>query len=258
MSDRQQRSSNIRSTSERTTRNRGIQKLKDEFFSLAAHEIRTPITVIKAQAQLAQRFYTQGKLHGELMERTLRTFVHESDRLARLCTDLLDIARLDSGCFEVHASDFDLIELLRELISKVASRSDLHRIELDAFGPLTVRADRERSQQVFINILNNAIRYSPRGGEVRVTVRAGARGLVTVAVSDQGQGIPASKLKDIFRRYNQGQQSGLRGPSGLGLGLYLCREALRHMGGNIRVKSAGAGQGSEFTFSLPMGSSNNE
>ncbi|MBI3555086.1 MAG: HAMP domain-containing histidine kinase [Deltaproteobacteria bacterium] len=258
MSDRQQRSSNIRSTSARTTRNRGIQKLKDEFFSLAAHEIRTPITVIKAQAQLAERFYAQGKLHGELMERTLRTFVHESDRLARLCTDLLDVARLDSGCFEVHASRFDLVEMLRELIAKADSRCDIHRIDLDAPSPVEVWADRGRCQQVFSNLLNNAIRYSPRGGNVTVTVRSGEGGRATVAVRDQGVGISRDRLKNIFRRYDQGQQTGLRGPNGLGLGLYLCREALRHMGGNIRVKSAGAGLGSEFTFSLPMGSTGDE
>lgn len=245
----------MRSASDLRRHSRGLRQLKDEFFSLAAHEIRTPITVIKAQAQLAERFYAQGKLQGDLIEKTLRIFVQESDRLARLCNDLLDIARLDSGCFEVHLTTFDLVSLVREAIEKHSSRIEAHRFELNVSsdipsGAAFVIGDRERVQQIMNNLINNAIRYSPGGGTIRITLERVSE-MVKVRVCDEGLGIPADKMKDIFKRYSQAHQSGLRGPAGLGLGLYLCCEALRRMGGEIHVQSEGAGKGAEFAYTLP-------
>lgn len=234
---------------------RQLRKLKDEFFSLAAHEIRTPITVIKAQAQLAERFHAQGRLQGELMEKTLRTFVQESDRLARLCNDLLDIARLDSDCFELHMSEFELGGVLNETLNRYRTQNPSHIFIFDHSATSSVQvvyADRERVAQIFSNLLNNSVRFSPNGGTIEVQLRCKSDA-VLVSVRDQGVGISPDKLKNIFKRYYQAHQTGLKGPYGLGLSLYLCREALRRMNGSIRVKSDGPGLGSEFIFTLPTG-----
>lgn len=232
-----------------------VQKLKDEFLSMAAHEIRTPITVIKAQAQLAERFHAQGKLQGEVLERTLRTFVHESDRLARLCSDLLDIARIDNGSFEIQPGTFDLNRLASEVVVRmndVAHLSDGHIVRLMAPNlPLFVSGDRQRTERVLYSLLSNAVRYSPHGGEIDVVVR-GSHGEATLSVKDRGLGIPVEKISKIFERYYQAHVTGLRGPSGLGLGLYLSREIMRRMGGQISATSEGPGRGSEFSFTLPI------
>lgn len=230
----------------------GMRQLKDEFFSLAAHEIRTPITVIKAQAQLAERFHAQGKLQGVLIDKTLRVFVQQSDRLARLCSDLLDIARLDSDCFEVHLSTVDLGDLIEDVLLRQRPRDSAHELSFEKPAtPLFVLADPERTRQIFANILSNATRYSPEGGAIVIAVSA-VDGVVTVSVRDQGLGIHADRLGSLFERYYQAHQTGLKGPCGLGLGLYLCREALRRMGGEITAKSDGLGFGSVFTFTLPL------
>ncbi|MBI3542522.1 MAG: HAMP domain-containing histidine kinase [Deltaproteobacteria bacterium] len=232
-----------------------LQKVRDDFFSIAAHEIRTPITVIKAQAQLAERFHAQGRLQGELVEKTLRVFVQESDRLARLCNDLLDTARIDSGCFEVYLSEFQVASAIEEAVARYRGRVERHQFVFEAARPeagaLVVRADRERTMHVLDNLLNNAIRFSPGGGEITVSLSV-RRSKCSITVRDRGLGIPGDRLKGIFKRYYQAHQSGLKGPCGLGLGLYVCRESVRRMGGNIRVKSEGDGQGSEFTFTLPL------
>src|SRR5262245_49271945 len=135
MSERLAGSTDIRSSQRGAS---GLQQLKDEFFSLAAHEIRTPITVIKAQAQLAERFHAQGRFSGEMIEKTLRTFVQESDRLSRLCNDLLDIARLDNDCFEVRLSTFDLAKLVRETAERFGLRYAEHRFVVQDSEPMLV------------------------------------------------------------------------------------------------------------------------
>lgn len=238
----------------RNARRARAQKLKDEFLSIAAHEMRTPITVIKAQAQLAERFHAQGRLQGEVLERTLRTFVHESDRLARLCSDLLDVARIDSGSFEIAVERFDLNRLVREVVSKlndVTISSDGHQIQFTSGEPLWVACERQRTERVLYSLLTNAIRYSPHGGAINVVLEV-QPDQARVSIRDNGLGIPADKLSKIFDRYYQAHQTGLKGPSGLGLGLYLSREIVRRMGGEITAASDGPGRGALFAFTLPL------
>lgn len=228
-----------------------FRKLKDDFLSLAAHEIRTPITVIKAQAQLAERFYSQGKFQGEIVERSLRIFVQESDRLARLCTDLLDIARIDNGSFEVRFSFFDLNELVRDIVEKVRNRFGQESVFYRSCGSTAVFADSERTHQVLMNLLMNAIRYSPDGGDIEVrleTLGQEAR----VSVKDHGLGISADQLNKVFERYYHAESLSLKSPGGLGIGLYLCGEIVRRMNGAIDVRSEGLGCGAEFSFTVPL------
>jgi signal transduction histidine kinase len=228
-----------------------VRKLKDEFLSLAAHEIRTPITVIKAQAQLAARIHAQGEFHGEIVDKCLKTFVRESDRLARLCTDLLDVARLDNGTLEVRVVPFEITKLIDAVMLKMLDKSALHEIVLGELDFAMVAADPERTEHVMMNLLANAIRYSPNGGKIMLSARTQDE-FIEVTVGDEGLGIPADKLTKVFERYFQAHQTGLKGPCGLGIGLYLCRELVERMGGAIHAKSDGLGHGAKFIFTLPI------
>jgi len=237
-----------------------MRKLRDDFLSLAAHEIRTPITVIKAQAQLASRFQAQGKLEGEVLEKTLRLFIQESNRLERLCSTLLDVARLDSGALELRMSTFDLLSVASESLLKERTRSayitDTQFIFVlvkndNVPEQLEITADRDRVEHIFSNILGNAVRYSPEGGSIETKIWTDNENVWT-AVSDQGLGIPEDKIGKIFEKYYQAHQDGLRGHAGLGIGLYLSAELIRRMGGSIEAYSQGLGRGTEVRFSLPL------
>ena len=193
---------------ERQKRN-ALKKMKDEFFSLAAHELRTPITVIKAQAQLAERFHSQGRLKGELIDKTLRTFIQESDRLAKLCSDLLEVARLDGECFEVYLSEFDLADVLAETVARLSARLSDHEISLDVRARDRPRRSRARSQRDS----ERARQCDPLQPAGRDRAQdQGRRKYVSVTVRDSGIGIPTEKVRHIFRRYYQAHQ---RGDSGV-------------------------------------------
>lgn len=234
-----------------------VRQLKDEFISLAAHEIRTPITVIKAQAQLAERFHAQGKFSGDVVAKTLNVFVQESDRLAKLSNDLLEIARIDTGCFEIYRTVFDLVTVVEQLVAKCNIKNLSHEIKFEkklmGFDQdfVLVSADRERALNALTSVIGNAIRYSPAGGRIIVELGIEDRSAI-ISIQDFGIGIAKDKIANIFDRYYQAHQRGLKGPCGLGLGLYLCRESLMRMGGEIKVQSDGPGKGATFILSLPL------
>ncbi|MEW6055948.1 MAG: HAMP domain-containing sensor histidine kinase [Bdellovibrionota bacterium] len=228
-----------------------MKSFKDEFLSLAAHEIRTPITVIKAQAQLAARVYSQGKLDEQTLERSLKLFIQQSDRLEKLCSDLLDIARLDLGQFVISPSVFDLGGVVSATIEQMKSKSSGHEVFFKANDGLVVYADRERTGQVVQNLLQNSIRFSPRGGRIEVNA-IGSRGkFAKVSIKDEGLGIAPDNLSKVFHRYYRADTAAA-GAYGLGLGLHLSREIVHRMGGKIRARSEGLGRGAEFYFTLPL------
>lgn len=231
-----------------------LRQSKDEFLSLAAHEIRTPITVIKAQAQLVERFQAQGTLKQETLDRSLRLFVFESDRLSRLCNDLLDVARIDNQTFEIAPSVFDLSKLVRDVVRKMndANGGEPNRITLAAEdAAMIVTADAERTERVLYSLLSNAVRYSPPAGLV-TTALSHRDGEAVFSVRDNGIGISSDKIAKIFERYYQAHQSGLKRYSGLGIGLYVSQEIVKRMGGKMTVASEGQGLGAEFSFTIPL------
>jgi signal transduction histidine kinase len=231
-----------------------IDKIKDDFLSIAAHEIRTPITVLKARAQLAKIFYDQGRFTGDIVEHTLDSLVSESDRLARLCTNIIDIVRLESSSLQIFPAKLELGALVNSIVELFKARSKIHEFEilLDLKEmPIYVWADKDRVSQILFTLFGNAVRYSPAGGKISVKLSL-AQDKASISIKDQGLGIEKEKLFNIFARYYQAHNSGLKGQSGLGLGLYLAKNLLLEMGGDISVKSEGVGLGSEFTISLPL------
>jgi signal transduction histidine kinase len=227
---------------------------KTDFLSMMSHELRTPLNAIAGHAQLIEM-----GIHGpvtsaqhEAMGRLRRSQRH----LLHLVDDLLNLARIESGRVEYELEDLELHDVLHDATPMVEPQLAAKRIAfgIDVPADCVVHADREKLQQILINLLGNASKFTPAEGQVTVdcSTRHGAPpGVVFLRVRDTGPGIPASKQDSIFEPFMQ--VDGQRTPdaqTGVGLGLAIARDLARGMGGDLRVRSA-EGQGSVFTLTLP-------
>ena len=223
-------------------------EVKDVFFSSVVHELQTPLAAAKAQAQLA--LHQLGEAHEENgAARALRVISRQIDRLARLVGDLLDVNRLESGQLQLNFAEFDLPGLIEELRNRMQPAGDKHRIAVRAPEHLSIFADRDRIEQVLNNLISNAIRYSPEGGQIEIAVDSKGED-VQITIADRGVGVPRERQQTIFERFGRTQ-----GPSfgGLGLGLAISKGIVEQHGGSIRVESTGkAGDGSRFVVTLPL------
>jgi PAS domain S-box-containing protein len=223
-------------------------RLRDEFLSIASHELRTPIAALQAQAQLVLRRADRGQLDMQRAMRAFQAILGQAQRLSRLVGQLLDISRLQSGKLELEPARTDLASLVAHVVDTVRTATDQHRIVLEAPPSLEVEVDPLRVEQVVTNLLDNAVKYSPDGGDIEVrVVRTPAT--VELSVRDYGLGIPAEKRHAIFERFYQAHSSGHR--SGLGLGLYICRQIVEMHGGTIRAEFP-TGGGTRFVVALPL------
>jgi two-component system, OmpR family, phosphate regulon sensor histidine kinase PhoR len=221
---------------------RQLDETRDEFLSTAAHELKTPLAVIKAYAQMVQR--------RQPAEAPALTVVQRQvDRLDRMVQDLLDTSRLrlDTGSRE--RERLDVAALAAEVVDRAQASAPRHVLSVEAPEPAVVLADRDRVTRVLKNLLDNAVRFSPSGGPVAVSV-ANRPGEVEVAVRDHGLGIPADRQERVFERYYRAHAGTPHDYGGLGLGLDLSREIVARHGGRMWFESA-AGQGSTFHFTLP-------
>ncbi|HXT36294.1 MAG TPA: ATP-binding protein [Chloroflexota bacterium] len=222
-------------------------RLKDDFLSAAAHDLKTPLTTIVAQAQLLERRARRNPGEPANLE-GIESLVTESQRLKRLVLELLDVARVEQGKLVSYREPLDLIELAREVCERHST--PLHRQVLDAPGRIVGNYDGARIVQLIDNLLENAVKYSPEGGEIRVRIRQdGASASLTVA--DPGIGIPTADLAHLFDRFHRGSNVDDRQFAGMGLGLFICRGIVEQHGGSIWATSAGIGQGSTFHVVLP-------
>jgi signal transduction histidine kinase len=227
---------------------RELANAKDRFLSVASHELRSPIASLRATASLLEldpAASTDPVRRGALLGRVQ----HHVERVNRLIEQLLDSARLNSPELPLELADGDLLEICRQAIELATQVSTGHQVVLEDMGPILGRWDRSRIEQAVTNLLNNAIRYSPNGGQV--TVRARARDAqVTLEVRDHGIGIPPDHLDRLFSPFFRGRQAPALNRAGLGLGLYITREIARRHGGTLEVEST-LGVGSCFRMILP-------
>ena len=220
-----------------------FEESREEFFSTAAHEFKTPLAVVKAYAQIMRR-RGQGDPAG------LDAIVRQVDRLARMVQQLLEVARFRLGRTELRRERFDLSALLGESLDGMRPRVDGRRLLSSPAGPAPVIADRDRVGQVIANLLENAVRFSPDGGDVEAALSR-RDGEAVVAVRDHGLGIPRERQDRVFERYYRAHAGTPEDYSGLGVGLDVAREIVARHGGRIWFESE-PGAGSTFSFSLPL------
>jgi len=223
---------------------------RDEFLATASHELRTPITVLSGQAQLALRRLTrQGHLEPKRAVRTFEAINDQAAKLARLVGQLLDLSRLEAGKLRLEPETTDLAGLVEQAVRNARDWSDQHPISFDGPPSLRANADTLRFEQVLTNLLDNAIKYSPDDAEVEVHLLRSPDGNVELAVRDHGVGIPPDKRDQIFERFYQAHGDGYQ--SGMGLGLHISREIVELHGGQIRAEFPDDG-GTRFVVSLPL------
>jgi signal transduction histidine kinase len=219
---------------------------KDEFIGVASHELKTPLTSVKAYLQLLE------KIEQQEPNLTYVTKAQENvNKLQKLIFDLLDVSKIQAGQLQLELKEFNISELIMASIHDAQLGTTKHTItKVGGMTNAIIAADRNRIEQVVVNLLSNAIKYSPTGKEIIVTSKR-ADGEVVVSIKDFGVGIPKADQQKIFERFYRAG-SGLFGISGFGLGLYICHEIIKRHGGKIWVESEGIeGKGSTFHFSLP-------
>ncbi len=224
-------------------------RLKDEFLAVAAHELKTPVAIMKGYAQLLMRRADTIPA----IERQLLSGINlGADRLDRLVKDLLDVAQLQQGQLRLTRESLDLTDLVDEVAGRMAVTTGKHEIRVSTDGPVTVQGDRVRLEQVIVNLLDNAIKYSPEGGPIEVGI-ALRDGEAVVSVQDRGIGIPAEKQGSVFGYFYRAHSGTRYDYGGMGVGLHISREIVDRHGGRMWFESH-EGQGSAFYFSLPVGS----
>ncbi|HEU0169059.1 MAG TPA: GAF domain-containing sensor histidine kinase [Chloroflexota bacterium] len=233
-----------------------LDELKDQFLSAAAHDLKTPLTSIRGLAQMIQRRLTRENIDPQTIDREASLIVESTARMASLVDELLDVSRMEAKQgFELRPSVADIVAIVRRSIDQRARMAPNHEVVLDATQPeLSGFWDAERLERVFINLIDNAIKYSPAGGIVNVIVRPedrhGVAG-VYAAVSDHGIGIPAADLPRIFERFQRaGNASGSK-IQGTGIGLSYVRNIVEQHGGVVAASSR-EGEGATFSLWLPQ------
>jgi two-component system phosphate regulon sensor histidine kinase PhoR len=228
---------------------RNVERIKTEFVSSVSHELRTPLTSVKGFVRTLLDD-TEGYFDRNTQREFFQIIDQECDRLGRLINDLLNVSRIESGqALKLDPREFDLRELVRKVVLIQNSYTTKHQFRVEApEEPLTVMADEDKIDQVLTNLLNNAVKYSPAGGQITLSMRdAGDR--VEVTVADEGVGIPPEHLDKIFTRFHRVENKGTSHAAGTGIGLYLVKHLLDAHGGKVWVESQ-VGKGSAFTFAL--------
>jgi PAS domain S-box-containing protein len=231
------------------TDRRSADEMREQMVSVVSHELRTPLTALGASLKLLQREVPDGD---ERASRLLGMAIRNSDRMLGLVNDLLDLERLESSASMLKFTNFkvaDLIEQAIDLLTPLAAERQVRLIAEDTTS--VVRADRERVSQVLLNLIANAIKFSPDSGPVRIGAQPCAE-RVEIFVRDEGRGIPEDRLPTLFRRFAQVHEDDALRKKGAGLGLAISRAIVEQHGGRIWAENAPNG-GSVFRFTLPAG-----
>ena len=226
-----------------------LDKSRNQFVSNASHELKTPLSTMKI---LIETILYQDPLDPGMTKEFLNDVNKEIDRLSRIVSDLLTLVNIDSGGMKLNSADLDLHELLLEQVKRLAPLARENGIELEcaAREALEVTGDTVKLQQVIYNVIDNAIKYTPRGVEVHASLsRSGKRAVIRV--SETGIGIPADDLPHIFDRFYRVDKARSRATGGTGLGLSIVKQIVQLHGGTITAASE-EGKGTTFIIELPL------
>ncbi len=225
-----------------------LERQKDDFLGIASHELKTPVTSIKAYGQVLQTMF-QRKGDIKAVEH-LAKMDAQVDKLTSLISDLLDVTKIQSGRMEFHEDFFDFNELANEQVEQLQLTTEKHTIRKELNQSRSVYGDRNRIGQVITNLISNAIKYSPHSEKIVVNTSSDKNN-VTLCVKDFGVGIPRDKLDKVFEQFYRVSGTKEITFPGLGLGLYVSSEIIKREGGKIWVESI-KGKGSTFCFTLPI------
>ncbi len=225
-------------------------RLKDEFLATLSHELRTPLNAILGYVRMIR----SGLVDGEKRERAMETIERNATSLTQIVEDILDVSRIIAGKIRLDIRPIQVANVVAGALASNAPAADAKNIALETeleHGRDQIHGDAERLQQVIWNLVANAVKFTDRGGRVRVRVSGDAAG-VEVVVSDNGRGIDPEFLPHIFERFRQADASSTREHGGLGLGLAIARHLVEAHGGTIQASSPGRGLGATFHVQLPL------
>jgi len=225
-------------------------RARDQFLQVASHELKTPLTTLMGNAQLIERRATREGTLSERDRRSLRAIVDQAVRLDKMITTLLDVTRFDRAQVSLERTPLDLTMLVRRVADDTRPALVRHTLDVVCAEVTPISGDAIRLEQVFRNLIGNAIKYSPAGGAVTVRIDA-QNGHACISVADEGLGIPAGALPHLFERFYRVDSDMTRQIEGTGLGLYVVKEIITLHGGDVSVTSE-VGKGSVFTVRLPL------
>jgi len=224
------------------------EQRKNDFIGMVSHELKTPLTSLNGIIQVANAKLKNSE------DAFLASAMHKANiqvkRMTSMINGFLNVSRLEGGRMPLEKETFDLAELLKEIVDETQLVVNTHRISLNGSGRALLNADRERVGSVITNLVNNAVKYSPKGKTIEIDYRVNEK-TVTVSVKDEGMGIKPADLQRIFDRYYRVETTDTRNISGFGIGLYLSAEIIERHNGKIWAESE-IGKGSVFYFELPI------
>ena len=229
-----------------------LMRKKDEFMSIASHELKTPVTSLKGSLQILERMTAKIDLKEPIIN-FIGKAAKQTEKLTVLLNDLLDVTKIQEGKMLLNYSRFDALAMVRDSVEEVRAQSDAHELIYECEGSIIINADRARLEQVINNFLTNAIKYSPNADKIIINcLQAGNN--FKVSVQDFGIGIPQSKVDFLFDRFYRVQESSSHF-SGLGLGLYISAEIVKRHDGEIGLESKPE-EGTTFWFTVPVDGGN--
>lgn len=232
---------------------KALDILKDEFVSLASHELRTPMTAIKSYLWMVLE-NNEGELNEKQKLHLQRAYV-STDRLIRLVNDMLNVSRIESGRITLDIKAVNLQALIQDVIGEISPRAQELGIHL-AFTPNTtltnVMADSDKLKEVLINLIGNSLKFTPKDGSIAITSSISQDGMIVTSVEDTGKGIKPEDIPKLFKKFAVINADYLRkqNAQGTGLGLYICKSIIELLGGKIDVASQGENLGTTFSFTL--------
>jgi signal transduction histidine kinase len=240
----------VRGVLERRRLLREVQELRTNFTSMLIHDLRSPLTVIKGYADLLEASLDGSA--GDKPRRYLTAVQQSCVRMLRLIGEILDVSKLEAGKLSIERKAVDVALLVRDVVERFHVAGQRRGVSVDAVGthePNTIEADPNRLDQILMNLLSNALKFTPDGGKIVVEV-ATVDDQAEIAVTDSGAGIPSEELPLLFQKFSQTASGKSAAAQGSGLGLLICRHLVEAHGGRIWVESE-LGRGSRFAFRLP-------
>lgn len=231
-----------------------LDQLKDDFVSIASHELRTPMTAIRSYAWMA--LHRSDMPLSKTLEKYIARIFISTERLINLVNDMLNVSRIESGRIEINPEPIDVLSLIKDIIDEVyyskSEESNIQFVMSDKKVP-KIFADPEKLRQVFLNLVGNSLKFTPAGGKITFDFFSDGK-VVETSVTDTGLGIPKEDMTKLFHKFSRLDNSytATATSGGTGLGLYISKNLVELMHGKIRVASEGEGRGATFTVSLPI------